>query len=107
AHPDAPAPHCRLRLHMSVAGGVMQSWELEAQDEKGVVASSAQPGSVGVRLGKVLELKVPLATLRAANGDKVRLCFSAWKDGLPIDSLPIEGCIDLQVLSEAELAARS
>ena len=44
---------------------------------------------------------------QAAVGDRLRLCFSAWKDGLPIDSLPIEGCMELQVLSEAELAARA
>jgi alpha-amylase/alpha-mannosidase (GH57 family) len=107
AHPDAPAAHCRLRLDLSLAGGVIQSWKLERSDEEAEVACSAQPGGVEARLGKVLEVKLPLVTLEAAAGDKVRLCFSAWKGGLPIDSLPIEGCMELQVLSEAELAARS
>jgi alpha-amylase/alpha-mannosidase (GH57 family) len=107
AHPDAPAAHCRLRLDVSLAGGVIQSWKLENQEGEAEMANNAQPGGVDIRLRKVLELKVPLATLQAAPGDKVRLCFSAWKNGLPIDSLPIEGCIELQVLDEAELAARS
>jgi hypothetical protein len=107
AHPQAPAAHCRLRLDVSLASGAIQSWKLERQDDEAEVASSAQPRGVDVRLRKVLELKVPLATLQAAAGDKLRLCFSAWKDGLPADSLPIEGCIELQVLSEAELAARA
>lgn len=107
AHPDVPAAHCRLRLGASLAGGVIQSWKLENQEGEAEVASNTQPSGVEVRLRKVLELKVPLVTLQAAAGDKVRLCFSAWKGGLPIDSLPIEGCIEVQVLSEAELAARS
>ena len=109
AHAASPAAHCRLRLEVSISGGAIQAWKLERQDEEGEVASSSQPGENGleVRLRKILELKVPLAYLQAAAGDKVRLCFSAWKNGLPTDSLPAEGCIELQVLSEAELAARS
>ena len=107
AHPQATAPHCRLRLDVGLAGGAILSWKLEDQETEAEVAGSARPAGVEIRLRKVLELKVPLPLLQAANGDKVRLCFSAWKDGLPIDSLPIEGCIEVQVLSEAELAARS
>jgi len=106
-HLEAPAAHCQLRLDVSLAGGAIQAWELERLDQEAVVASSAQPGGVQVRLRKVLELRIPLAMLQAAAGDKVRLCFSAWKGGLPADSLPIEGCMEVQVLSEAELAARS
>jgi hypothetical protein len=105
--PGALAPHCRLRLDVSIAGGAIAAWKLERQDEVGELASDAQPGGLEVRLRKVLELKVPLTQLQAAAGDKLRLCFSTWKNGLPSDSLPIEGCIELQVLSEAELAARS
>ena len=107
--PDSPAPHCRLRLDVSLAGGAIAAWKLEQHEGEEEIASSAQPGGAGleVRMRKVLEMKVPLATLRAAAGDKLRLRFSAWKGGLPTDSLPAEGCIELQVLSEAELAARS
>ncbi len=109
ARPDAAAPHCRLRLDVSLAGGAIAAWKLEQHEGEGEIASSAQPGGAGLEVGlrKVLEVKVPLATLRAAVGDKLRLRFSAWKGGLPTDSLPSEGCIELQVLSEAELAARS
>jgi alpha-amylase/alpha-mannosidase (GH57 family) len=106
-HPDSPAAPSRSRLDASLAGGAILSWKLARQDEEAEVASSGQPRGVEIRLRKVLELKIPLAHLQAANGDKIRLCFIAWKDGLPIDSLPIEGCIELQVLDEAELGARS
>ncbi|HEV2021983.1 MAG TPA: glycoside hydrolase family 57 protein [Terriglobales bacterium] len=105
--PGAPEAHCRLRLDVSISSGAVAAWKLERQDGEGELASDAQPGGLEVRLRKVLELKVPLTQLQAAAGDNLRLCFSTWKGGLPTDSLPIEGCIELQVLSEAELAARS
>ncbi len=105
--PGTPAPHRRLRLAVNLAGGAIAAWKLEQQDEEGELASQARPGGLEVRLRTVLEVKLPLALLEAEAGDKRRLCFSAWKGGLPTDSLPIEGCIELQVLSEAELAARS
>jgi len=34
---------------------------------------------------------------------KVRLRFSLWQNRLPVDSLPLEGWIELQVVSEGEL----
>jgi len=34
---------------------------------------------------------------------KLRLRFSLWQNRLPVDSLPLEGWIELQVLSEGEL----
>jgi hypothetical protein len=34
---------------------------------------------------------------------KLRLRFSLWQNRLPVDSLPLEGWIELQVVSEGEL----
>jgi hypothetical protein len=34
---------------------------------------------------------------------KLRLRFSLWQNRLPVDSLPLEGWIELQVLSEGDL----
>ncbi|MGH9492710.1 MAG: glycoside hydrolase family 57 protein, partial [Terriglobales bacterium] len=66
AHTASPVAHCRLRLDVSIAGGAIQAWKLERQDEGGEVASGSQPGESGleVRLRKILELKVPLAQLQ-------------------------------------------
>jgi hypothetical protein len=36
---------------------------------------------------------------------RLRLRFSLWHNGLPVDALPVEGWIELQLLSEWELAA--
>ena len=34
---------------------------------------------------------------------KLRLRFSLWQNRLPVDSLPLEGWIELQVVSEGDL----
>jgi hypothetical protein len=45
----------------------------------------------------------PGAAAVAPATTKVRLRFSLWQDRLPVDSLPLEGWIELQVVSEGEL----
>ena len=47
----------------------------------------------------------PLYALEATPGDRVRLRFSLWRDRLPIDALPVEGWIELQLLPDEELRA--
>jgi len=57
---------------------------------------------------KVFEFRVPLEWLRApmANqglqADRLGLRVSIWHDRLPVDALPVEGSIELQLVSEAE-----
>ncbi|HKC70157.1 MAG TPA: hypothetical protein VKB60_00980, partial [Terriglobales bacterium] len=89
-----------------------------------VLASSAQPDEhVRVALLRNFEFKLPLAWLLAtpnsgpsqstaernpgaaaiAATSKLRLRFSIWQNRLPADSLPMEGWIELQVVSEGEL----
>jgi alpha-amylase/alpha-mannosidase (GH57 family) len=49
----------------------------------------------------------PMAERKAASGvpapSKLRLRFSLWQNRLPVDSLPLEGWIELQVVSEGEM----
>ncbi len=87
-------------------------------------ASSSQPDEhVKLALLRNFEFKLPLVWLlatpsagpvdRAAERkagmvtvgatSKLRLRFSLWQNRLPVDSLPLEGWIELQVLSEGEL----
>jgi hypothetical protein len=47
------------------------------------------------------EVRKPGATASAAS--RLRLRFSLWKNRLPVDSLPLEGCIELHVVSEGDL----
>jgi hypothetical protein len=48
-----------------------------------------------------------LAELGATHGNRLRLRCSIWRDHLPVDALPLEGWLDLDVISEEELAARA
>jgi hypothetical protein len=37
--------------------------------------------------------------------NRLRLRFSLWQNRLPVDALPVEGWIELELVSEAELAS--
>jgi len=93
-----------------------------------VKASSTQPDEhVKLALLRNFEFKLPLVWLLAtpsagpaertseptadrkpapvavAATSKLRLRFSLWQNRLPVDSLPLEGWIELQVVSEGDL----
>ena len=46
----------------------------------------------------------PTATAIAPTS-RLRLRFSLWQNRLPVDAMPMEGWIELQLLSEGELEA--
>ena len=54
------------------------------------------------------EFKLPLKWLAAAKENKsaktLRLRFSLWENRLPVDALPVEGWIELQLVSEGEFS---
>lgn len=98
----------------------LADWRIENGSAERVLASAAEPDEhVKIALLRNFEFKVPLVWLLAttANGSptvehhtagtaatsKLRLRFSLWQDRLPVDSLPLEGWIELQVVSEGEL----
>ena len=98
----------------------MENREWSRKDS--ALASSAQPDE-GAKLALLrnFEFKLPLVWLLATPSDtpttterkagatsiaatsKLRLRFSLWQNRLPVDSLPMEGWIELQVLSEGDL----
>ena len=98
----------------------MRDWKVEGAAEEPVLASSKKSQEdVQIVLHRNFEFKLPLAWLLAtpaanstgtAGGhkagsatSKLRLRFSLWQNRLPVDALPVEGWIELQLLSEAEL----
>jgi hypothetical protein len=71
-----------------------------------------------VVLARDFEFKVPLDLLYALPRESsaseaspaatgLRLRFSIWQNRLPVDALPVEGWMELQLLPEEELIARS
>jgi hypothetical protein len=55
-----------------------------------------------VALDNVLELRVPLAALGVLPGHSLRFQLSIWRDGLPMDALPLLGMIDVSTAEPAD-----
>jgi len=99
----------------------MLSWNVGSPAEQAPLATSSQPSEeVKIALRKNFEFKLPLAWLLAnpvagevnTGGPStipptslLRLRFSLWQDRLPVDALPLEGWIELKLLSEQDLVA--
>ena len=115
-------PRRTLRVDASASAGKLKDWRIENGVPEHILASVAQADEhVKVALLRNFEFKVPLNWLLAvpssgpeksvekksgspvAPTSKVRLRFSLWQNRLPVDSLPLEGWIELQVVSEGEL----
>ena len=107
--------HRKLRLDASVENKALQSWSVTNPQSGAQIAvqnadaAYSEKSPVQVAIKKVFEFRVPLEWLRApmANqgpqADRLGLRVSIWHDRLPVDALPVEGSIELQLVSEAEL----
>jgi hypothetical protein len=115
---EAQRPRRALRLDVSVEGAKVRSWKVCAAEDAKVLAASAQPpNEVKVVLFRNFEFKLPLAWLLAKPPSavsatakistpivtRIRLRFSLWQNRLPVDALPVEGWIELPLLSEEDL----
>ena len=114
-------PRRALRLMAAAEHRELRSWKVTLRDGSEVLASSAQNSKyVKLVLRRNFEFKIPLlwlfATPVSSPPDRVskattpvatrlRLRFSLWQNRLPVDALPLEGWIELHLLSEAELAS--
>jgi alpha-amylase/alpha-mannosidase (GH57 family) len=114
-------PRRALRQEASIVQGKLKGWKVENITEARLLASSAaHDENVKVALLRNFEFKLPLLWLLAtpnpapasypksgaaamAATNKLRLRFSLWQNRLPVDALPLEGWMELQVVSEGEL----
>jgi hypothetical protein len=113
-------PRRALRVDVKVEERKIVSWKVTQENGEPVMRVSDPANSARVALGRNFEFRLPLSWLMAMPLDlqKVRgtqsspnlttrlwLRFSLWKNRLPIDALPVEGWIELELLTEDELAA--
>jgi hypothetical protein len=117
-----PRPRRALRVEASVHERKVKEWKMENATEERMLASSDKPDEhAKLAMLRNFEFKIPLTWLLAtpnpspaemsnerrpgavAGTSKLRLRFSLWQNRLPVDSLPMEGWIELQVLSEGDL----
>ena len=119
---DAQRPRRAVRVDVRVEAGNAWSWRVSSPDEERLLARSEHPSEeVKIALQRTFEFKVPLAWLLAkpvasdvvGTGGRattpvatlLRLRFSLWQNRLPVDALPLEGWIELRLLSEEDLMA--
>lgn len=116
-----PRPRCSLRLDAIVQQRELREWKVRQGGEELLLESSERRVSYDVKLAlaRNFEFQLPLSWLLAipaSSGNasspagasvpvtsKLRLRFSLWQNGLPVDALPLEGWIELELLSEADL----
>ena len=125
-------PRRSLRLDARVQSQKLVEWKVEGREEAlaasaNVSSSVATPPADAARVAllRSFEFGLPLNWLQAlpssatvaqtaaghksppavAPTSRLKLRFSLWHNRLPVDALPVEGWIELQLLSEAELAA--
>ncbi len=98
-----------FHLDASVSDARLISWTLLEENGTERVRAQSDGLTAGVELAlqKILELRIPFALLGVKTGDQVRLRLSAWRDRLPIDALPLEGSIILDVVPEESLIENS
>src|SRR5229473_1588794 len=117
-----PRPRRSLRLDAIVQERQLQEWKVSQAGDEIPLDSCEGRAHDGVKLalGRNFEFRLPLSWLLAtpvSSGhnsaaaasvpatSKLRLRFSLWQKGLPVDALPLEGWIELELLSEADLMA--
>jgi alpha-amylase/alpha-mannosidase (GH57 family) len=87
-----------VRLEADISQGKLHGWKLGENGQ-------SQEAGFQVGIESIFECQTPLHRLNAALGSRLRVRFSLWRDGLPLDALPQEGAIEVQVAPESELSA--
>ena len=96
---DGEQTIANLRLEIELLQGEVTGWKLH-NGAKAALASQSKPAGMEVALGKVLEIKLPMKLVGAEEGHTFNLRFVLYRDRLPIDALPQEGSLEIQVAPE-------
>jgi alpha-amylase/alpha-mannosidase (GH57 family) len=118
-------PRRALRLDAKVQDHKLTTWKVGGLEESSAFSSKSEEAAK-VALVRNFEFRLPLNCLLAvpssaaspqtaadhklsaaaiAPTSRLRLRFSLWQNRLPVDALPMEGWIELLLLSEGELGA--
>ncbi len=121
--PAESRPRQALRLDAKVQDHKMTEWKVEGREESSSASLNKSEESAKAALLRNFEFRLPLSWLLAkpvshnnagavdsgtsaiAPTNRLKLRFSLWHNRLPVDALPMEGWIELQLVSEAELGA--
>jgi alpha-amylase/alpha-mannosidase (GH57 family) len=123
--PGEPRPRRAFRVDASAHDQKIRDWKIESSDGKVLASAAKSDENTKLALLRNFEFKLPLSWMLAIPTtspaqppatstnpkpsssvpatDKLRLRYSLWQNRLPVDSLPLEGWIELQVVSEGDL----
>jgi len=96
-------PDICFQLETKISRRVLTGWQLNRDGAGTPLASGTLPSGCEVALGKVLTLKIPMELLGAQEGDSFNLRFVLYRELLPLDALPEEGSLEIQVAPEVVL----
>ena len=100
-------PRRTLRLDVRAELGKIRAWKLGIPEENQPMALMERPtGQVAVALGRNFEFKVALAWLLATPSSSAPASANSlglWQSGLPADSLPEEGWMELPLLRQEDM----
>jgi alpha-amylase/alpha-mannosidase (GH57 family) len=88
-----------FRLDAELTQEGITGWKLH-NDGETALASQGETNGVEIGFGKILAMKLPMALLGAVEGHTFNLRFVLYRDRLPIDALPQEGSLEIQVAPE-------
>jgi alpha-amylase/alpha-mannosidase (GH57 family) len=120
---NEPRPRRALRLDASVREKKIAEWKVQSgSDDQVLVSSQRSDDDAKIALLRNFEFKLPLASLLAtptsagstaekrtatalAATSKLRVRFSLWQNRLPVDAMPPEGWIELELVSEEMMSS--
>jgi alpha-amylase/alpha-mannosidase (GH57 family) len=98
-----------VRLDAEVKNGRISRYAVsensEALSSEGVLAALAKNFEFKVPLGLLYAVPPQSSSSAAPAANKIRLRFSIWQNRLPVDALPVEGWMELQLLPEEDMIA--
>jgi alpha-amylase/alpha-mannosidase (GH57 family) len=87
-----------FRLDAELTQEKIIGWKL--CNDGSTLASESSANGVEIAYGKILAMKLPMALVGAVEGHTFNLRFVLYRDHLPIDALPQEGSLEIQVAPE-------
>ena len=89
-----------IALGLTGGSAVLQDWGLKENGN-----GPAQQSGILLRLrdDSIFECQIPLKIIAATLGTLLRIRFSLWNDRLPLDALPEEGSIEIQIVPRSDL----
>jgi len=93
---DAPGLEARLNVRSGDSGKQSSVVLKFAQAGAEVLTSTMPPDAFEHSWVNILEMRVSLGVLDAANRGALCFQFSLWRDGLPVDAVPQHGWLELK-----------